>query len=293
MMNIIRIKRIMIAHVPVLHAGYMKLFAKYAHYVDCLFVIGHEFIAEDPLIAHEIRALKPEVVAQMIKSLNFFSYVRVLDGKELCHIDKMKKVDIIVAGDATSMRFMEKYLPGREDTIETPFLRWDENSVNSAIEVKCDRLSVLPHDKYLMYLAQEEAKKSSCWWRHVGAVVVDPATGRVVLAAHNKHMPSEHTPYAVGDPRDFVKAGTSPETAATIHAEPTIVAMAAKEGIALKGMHMYITVFPCGPCASIIAESGIAKLFFASGCAYLNGDVVLHSRGVEIIHTKPFAFVVF
>lgn len=278
------INMIMIAYIPVLHAGYMKLFRRYENQVDCLFVLGSRFIAEDPIIAREIRALKPEVSAQMIRALKFFSYVRVLDDdKALRRINKMEKKHIVVVGDAVSQRFAEKYLPGRTPTVETPFLRWDEESVNSAVEVKRDRMSVLPHDQYLMNIAREEAEKGSCWWRRVGAVVVDPVTGKVVLAAHNRHMPSEHTPYAVGDPRDFVKAGASPEIASTIHAEPALIAMAAKEGIALKGMHMYITVFPCGPCASIIAESGITKLFFASGCAYVDGDTILRSRGVEII----------
>lgn len=280
-------KRIMIAYVPVIHAGYMKLFKKYADKVDYLYIFSEEYLDKNMYIAKEIRACDPYDAVRMIGAFGFFSAVGFLDKNNLCWINECDQLEIIMTNDEFSRQFAAQYLPGKTPTFEDVFLRWDESSVNSAVEVKCDRLSVLPHDRYLMYRAQGEAKKSSCWWRHVGAVVVNPATGKVVLAAHNKHMPSEHTPYAVGDPRDFVKAGTSPEIAATIHAEPTIIAMAAKEGIALKGMHMYITVFPCGPCASIIAESGIAKLFFASGCAYLNGDVVLHSRGVEIIHTEP------
>lgn len=277
-------RRIMIAYIPVLHEGYLRLFEKYAHKVECLYVFGGDFIAEDPYIAREIRALKPEISAQVIRALKLFSSVEVLDKHHLFLLKRLKEKIVVITGDEMSRTFAEKHMSGQQLVVETPFLRWDEKSVSSGTTVRFDRESTDPHDRELIRLAKVESQKASCWWRHVGAVVVNPQTGRVILAAHNRHMPNEHTPYAVGDPRDFVQAGTNPELAATIHAEPTLIAMAARDGIALKGMHIYITVFPCGPCASVVAESGISKLYFASGCAYLDGEGVLRSRGVEIVH---------
>lgn len=279
-------RRIMIAYVPVLHAGYLNLFEKYAHKVECLYVFGDDFIGEFTYLTREIRALSPEVAVKMIESLKMFPKdgVHVLDKNDLFLMKKIREKIVIVTSDEMSRKFVEKYMPGQQLVVETPFLRWDEKSVNSSTTVNFDWKSLDPHDREMMQMAQKEAGLASCWWRHVGAVLVNPQTGQVILAAHNRHMPSEHAPYAVGDPRDFVKAGTNPELASTIHAEPTIIAMAARDGIALKGMHLYITVFPCGPCASIVAESGISRLYFASGCAYLDGEGVLRSRGVEIVH---------
>ncbi|OGM95259.1 hypothetical protein A2524_04420 [Candidatus Wolfebacteria bacterium RIFOXYD12_FULL_48_21] len=277
--------QIMIAYMPVLHEGYLKLFRRYKGAVSCLYVFGKIFINENTYIAREIRACDPGDICRMMRGLGLFPEIKMLCREELKSIKENPSLSIIMTDDEFSREFAAKYLPGRPVHMESQFLRWDEKSVNSAVEVKCDGVVSLPHDREMMRIAHEESKRGSCWWRRVGAVVVDPRMNKPVLAAHNRHMPSEHTPYAVGDPRDFVKAGTNPEIAATIHAEPTIVAMAAKKGIALEGMHMYITVFPCGPCASIIAESGISKLFFASGCAYLDGDTILRSRGVEIIQT--------
>ncbi len=279
-------RRIMIAYVPVLHAGYLKLFERYARTVECLYVFGDDFITEFTYLTREIRALDPEIAVKMIEPLKLFPKggVHVLDKNHLFLLKKIKEKMVIVTSDEMSRKFTEKYLPGQQLVVETAFLRWDEKSVNSGTTVNFDWKSLDPNDREMMQLAQKEAGLASCWWRHVGAVLADPRTGRVILTAHNRHMPSEHTPYAVGDPRDFVKAGTSPEIASTIHAEPTIIAMAARDGIALKGMHLYITVFPCGPCASIVAESGISRLHFASGCAYLDGEGVLRSRGVEIVH---------
>lgn len=275
--------RIMILYIPVVHEGYLQLFGKYGKTVDVLYVAGKGLLDENEYIAREIRACDPKQIARMIDSLRIFPEVRVLRMEDLHVIRKCDYFEIVMANDEFSRQFAERHLQGKSLIIEDIFLRWDEKSVNSAIEVSAKTSSSLPHDREMMRLAHEESKRGSCWWRRVGAVVVDPKNGKVVLAAHNKHMPSEHTPYVVGDPRDFVQAGTNPQIASTIHAEPALIAMAAKEGIALKGMHMYITVFPCGPCASLIAESGISKLFFASGCAYLDGDAILRTRGVEII----------
>ena len=45
---------------------------------------------------------------------------------------------------------------------------------------------------------------------------------------------------------------------------------------------MYVTVFPCPPCAKLIAYSGIKRLYCGGGYAVLDGEEVLKSNGVEI-----------
>jgi dCMP deaminase len=46
---------------------------------------------------------------------------------------------------------------------------------------------------------------------------------------------------------------------------------------------MYVTDFPCPPCAKLIAGAGIAKLYFRSGYAVLDGQEVLEAAGVELL----------
>ena len=46
---------------------------------------------------------------------------------------------------------------------------------------------------------------------------------------------------------------------------------------------MYVTDFPCPPCAKLIAGAGIAKLCFREGYAVLDGQDVLEAAGVEIV----------
>ena len=110
--------------------------------------------------------------------------------------------------------------------------------------------------------------------------------GKVVLIAHNEHMPSEHAPYINGDPRNAFKRGINIEISSSIHAETRLIAEAAKQGISLSGADMYVTVFPCPPCAKSIAFSGIKNLYCAGGYAVLDGQEVLKSQGVKIIFVE-------
>lgn len=275
-------KKIMIAYIPVLHAGYMKLFAKYAHELECLYVLGTEFIAEDACIASEIRALSPEISAQVIRGLGLFERVAVLDRAELALHKSFREKVLIVTNDETTREFAEKYLRQEQLVIETQFLRWDRKTVNSGSTISFDRQTQSSFDREMMELARQEGEKTSCWWRRVGGVLV--REGEVVMLVHNHHVPSEHAPYAVGDPRDLLQPGVNPELASSMHAEQTLVANAAYQGISLKGMHLYLPVFPCTVCAKLIAYSGISKVFFSTGHASLDGDTILRSRGVELVH---------
>ncbi len=109
---------------------------------------------------------------------------------------------------------------------------------------------------------------------------------KIILISHNRHLPSEHTPYALGDPRDFVKAGESPDIRTSLHAEHGLIVEAARQGIKLNGLSIYAIIFPCPICAKSIAYSGIKNLFFKTGWASLDGLDVLKAQNVKIILVK-------
>ncbi len=135
-----------------------------------------------------------------------------------------------------------------------------------------------------MGLARTESTKTSDWWRAVGGVLVKDRD--VTLAEHNHHVPSDHTPYANGDPRDVVEAGTDSHIATAMHAEQSIIVAAARRGIALEGASLYLTVFPCPVCAKLVAYSGIKKVYFGSGHASLDGETILKANDVELFRVK-------
>jgi dCMP deaminase len=73
------------------------------------------------------------------------------------------------------------------------------------------------------------------------------------------------------------------ELSTAIHAEASLIAQAAREGISTKAAVLYVTDFPCPPCAKLIAGAGIAKLYFRTGYAVLDGEGVLAAAGVEVV----------
>lgn len=278
-------KTILIVYIPVIHNGYIELFKKWAFEVDQLAILGDDLVSRY-LPRKEIRALKAYKARQLILSLCFFKDVLILDTNNLDNI-KFDGNRLIVVNDEICKKFVEENKLGKktkELIFDTVFLRWDEKLVFSKSDVKADSISTEMIDYRRMRLAKKEADLASDWWRQVGCVLVKDSI--VIFKTHNRHLPSEHTPYMVGDPRDFVEAGQNSELASALHCEQAAVAWAANEGISLKGVYLYVTVFPCPVCAKLIAYSGISKLFYLTGHASLDGEEILKSKRVEIILVK-------
>jgi dCMP deaminase len=275
-------KTILILHIPVLHAGYLQLIEKLKTEVQTLYVLGSEILKEFGEEGKEIRAIEPALIIKAIRSLRVISEVKVLDHKAITSINK-EATKLVLAREQIVEDLAFIYFIGYDHKIifESTFLRWDKKSVYSQEHVACE-MSDDPHDyKIMRKLAQKEAKRSSDWWRQVGAgVVVDNC---LVISNHNQHLPHELTPYAMGDPRDFIAAGKDSHLCSAIHAEQAVIAKAARQGIKLAGGTMFVTTFPCPVCAKLIAYSGIKKLVFSSGHASLDGQTVLDEMGVQIV----------
>ena len=154
-----------------------------------------------------------------------------------------------------------------------------ENKIANDQIVVCDEFS-----KIIIARAEKEAEKSSDWWRHVGAVIIKD--GKIVSSGHNVHLPSEHTPYVNGDPRNCFHKGDHLELSTAIHIEARLIAEAARDGVALAGAEIYVTTFPCPPCAKMIAYSGIKKIYYKEGYGVLDGESVLKDKGVKIYFVK-------
>ncbi len=272
-------KRVLLLYVPVLHAGYLKLFEKYRGSADALYLISDEAVAEFAPFAREIRALGAAKMQPLIASLGIFPTVAIFSAATAA--DELQGAEIITATDEICRKAVARYLQEHKVTYETVFLRWDEGNVDKPVDVKYDRVSTDPFDRKMCAAAADEAEKSSDWWRHVGAVVVKD--GAIIAQQHNHHIPSDHTPYANGDPRDVIKSGTLNLVYSSLHAEQTIVAEAARDGVSLKGTDMYLNFFPCPLCAKMMASAGIKRCFFKSGATWLDAESVLHAGGVEII----------
>jgi len=269
----------MMLYIPVPHKGYFQFFERYSSVAGTLYLIGEDLAAEFSTLHIEIRALDPYRVKKMLSALKLFRYINVLT---IQNIGTFKPPKLITASEVVSRGIVQKYLPDTEVIYDTVFLRYDEDGVKSLKPVRYDRESSDPFDKEMMMLAYNESEGSSCWWRHVGAVLVK--SGEVLVKAHNQHVPSEQTPYIIGDPRDFIEAGKLSHFSSSLHGEKMILLKALSEGINMSGADIYVSVFPCPDCAKLIAYSGIKRCFFGSGHASLDGQEVLKSRKVELIY---------
>ncbi len=272
-----------VAYIPVLHRGYYDFLTRYPE-INFIYILGEELIGKY-YPRKEIRALSSNQIADAIASWRILSPDRIL----VANLDTMIKLKsnstaIIMPDENICRQLYGEYFQGCPVEFSPVFLRWDENAVKRTMPPKCDRQSDDPEDLSFLKIAQSDARKSSDWWRRVGAVLVKD--GKVLLQGHNRHLPSDLTPYVDGDPRDVIKAGEDSHIATAVHAEQGIIAEAAANGISTNGADIYVSVFPCPMCARLIALSGIKRCFFASGHASLDGERILKSFGVEIIWVK-------
>ncbi len=275
--------RTLVAYVPVLHEGYRRFFEKYEHPKE-LYILGPELIAEFPWLAKEIRQLEPALMRKAIEALSIVEKVEVLDPTKARALNSEQRT-VILPNDDVSQELFQKYFPKAQLIFDSVFLRWDKhNSTKEKQIVPGERMTRDAFHRHIMSQAQDEAGKSSDMWRHVGAAIVK--NGEVILSGHNFHLPSPHTPYINGDPRNNFHKGDHIEISSAFHAEASLVAEAARRGIALEGVDMYVTTFPCPPCAKVIAHSGIQKLYYAGGYGVLDGEDILKAAGVKIIFVE-------
>lgn len=273
---------IIIAYVPVLHEGYRRFFAKYPN-VKELFIIGSSIIEQSVPLSKDIRAMSPKIMAKCIATMSIFKSIKVISIPEMKKLSKSAK--IIMPDEGIMHELKDKYFTHADVIFDTIFLRWDKHKSTENKPVEADQtISSKDSDVRIITLLKEEAKKSSDWWRRIGAAVVK--NGKIILIRHNHTVPQKHLHYEEGDPRSDFHKGVNIGLSTILHAEAGLIADAARQGISLKGAEMYTTTFPCPPCAKLIAYSGIKKLYYADGYGVLDGERVLKSGGVKIIFVK-------
>lgn len=273
-------KKTVIAYVPVLHNGYINFFEKHANQAN-LYILGDELISEFTHLRKEIRQLNPNIVKLAVTSWHIFEHVYVLDKKVLQTI-KEKKLPLILPREDIMEELQKKYFSDNDVMYDNIFLRWDKhNTVAENVILPDITISTDTFDKEMIHTANTIAENSSDWWRRIGCVIVK--NGEIVISSYNKHLPSEHSPYVNGDPRNNFKKGVHLELGTSIHSEAGAIAEAARSGTSLEGASAYVSTFPCPPCAKLIAYSGIKKVYYRVGYGVLDAESILKENGVEII----------
>jgi dCMP deaminase len=271
---------VVLAYVPVLHEGYRRFFDRHAR-DRALYLIGPELYADYRPLAKDVRALPAADAAAAIAGWEIASSVAVLDsaGAEALAAEGPS---LVLPAEDVSYQVVERHFPRAAVRYDPVFLRWDKSKTVQMLDPQ--PVASVAEDALVAELedaAQGAAARSIDWWRQVGAALRF-ADGTLEVAA-NVHHPHELAPYAAGDPRSNFTQGVELELSTATHAEAALIAQAARDGRTTAGATIYVTDFPCPPCAKLIANAGIAKLYYRGGYAVLDGRDVLEAAGVEIV----------
>jgi dCMP deaminase len=271
-----------VAYVPVLHEGYRRFLERHASGRP-FYVVGRELYADYRPLAKDVRALDPSLVAAAVRAWGVCSSVEVLDvaGAERL---ASSGASLVLPAEDVSYQLVDRFFgrcPVRYDTV---FLRWDKTRTVQLLEPRATGEVSLEEALADVGLAADAAASDSVdWWRQVGAAIRF-ASGEVRAVA-NSHHPHRLSAYVVGDPRSNFYKGVELELSTATHAEARLIAEAARDGLSTRGAVMYVTDFPCPPCAKLIAAAGISRLYFREGYAVLDGSDVLEDAGIEVVQT--------
>jgi dCMP deaminase len=271
---------VVIAYIPVLHEGYRRFLEEHAR-GRALYLIGPEIYADYRPLAKDIRCLDADLAAAAIGAWGICAEVGVLDVSSAARL-AAAETSITLPAEDVSYQVVESFFPRCPVRYDTTFLRWDKSKTVQLLRPRPLR-EVGGEDVLgeLVDAAELEAARSIDWWRRVGAAIRF-ASGETATAM-NEHLPHPLSAYAVGDPRSNFYKGVHLELSTTAHAEARLIALAARNGTPTNGAILYVTDFPCPPCAKLIAGAGIARLYYREGYAVLDGTDVLNAAGVEIV----------
>ncbi len=267
-------------YLPVVHAGHEAFFARHPDAAEVL-LLGAGFKSAFKSLAKDIRALPPERAAQFLRVMLPGARVLVVEPADL---PAALTGDTLVLPDEDVTRQLaeEQQLGANRNLVfDKTFLRWDRDWSRARRPAAADgTVTQAGLPGHLLTRASELAGHSSDWWRQVGAIAWRGE--RILGEAWNHHCPTEYAPYTDGDPRDGFSRGVRADLSTAIHAEASVVAKAARDGVPLDGADLYVTTFPCPACARLIAESGFRRCYFADPYSLLEGDTILRVAGVEL-----------
>lgn len=275
----------LILYLPVIHQGYDRLLTYRGRGAEVL-LLGRSFADDYPVIRKDIRALQPERAAKYILAAQAVAAVRVVEKDDL---PGAVSASTLVLPDEDLMHDLADRYGLRERAVldfEPTFLRWDR------VRSKADRLPSFDRQLasddpgvQLMRLALATAVRSTDWWRQVGALAV--RDGELLASAHNEHLPTPYSPYVDGDPRSDYSRGVRIDLSTALHAEAAVVGECARQGISLDGAELFVSTFPCPPCARLVAVSGFRRCFYAGGYSMLDAEEILRGAGIELIYVAP------
>jgi dCMP deaminase len=141
-------------------------------------------------------------------------------------------------------------------------------------------------DDIFMDLALNLAKRSHCIKAQVGAVLTKDT--RIISIGYNGPPSGTHN-CDIEFPENGCPRDSKGSCSLALHAEQNAILYAAKNGSAIEGATIYVTLSPCLACARIIFSMKIKKvIFFKSYASYKGiksdeGVDFLRKFGIEVV----------
>jgi dCMP deaminase len=276
-------RQVVVAYVPVLHEGYRRFFEAHARDRP-LYLIGPTLYADHRPLAKDIRCLDAERVRDAVASWEICSEVTVLDERLAAEL-ALEAPALVLPAEDVSYRVVERYFDRCPVSYDPMFLRWDKTRTVQLLEPRSThKVAFAEAVADIASAAEAQAARSIDWWRQVGAAI--RFADGTIASATNEHSPHPLSAYAVGDPRSNFFKGVHLELSTATHAEAQLIADAARRGTSTEGSVMYVTDFPCPPCARLVAAAGVRRLYFRTGYAVLDGNDVLAAHGIEVVRVQ-------
>ena len=127
-------------------------------------------------------------------------------------------------------------------------------------------------EEYYLGIAREVARRSTCWRRSIGAIIVrdDQIISAGYVGAPRKTRDSVEHGFCLRD-RLGIPHGQRYELCRSVHAEQNAIINAARAGVSLLGGDMYIhgtdggstaviNAFPCFICKKMIINAGLVRV---------------------------------
>lgn len=280
--------KVLIAYMPVLHQGYLEFVDNHPD-AEIFLIFGKEIVADfDWLVRKDIRAVCSDIMrSAFAAALQTRGKNMLVDTLNESWVERIKASsgEIVFADEEESRHVASTQFEGCAVSFDRSVkLRWDKPRVLDQQNAQGYPVTTAEMHRSFMRLADVESQKSADFWLSVGALLVTKDGS--VFVAYNRHLPSDHEPYTFGDPRSLFKKGVHIELSTAAHAEPAVIAAAARCGVSTEGAVLYVTTFPCPPCAKLLSQVGLRELYFKSGYSMLEGEEFLRKSGIQLFRVQ-------
>lgn len=118
---------------------------------------------------------------------------------------------------------------------------------------------------YFMSMAAVAATRSSCPRLAVGALIVDTSSKAILATGYNGATRNQPSCDRVGcyiEQRVDPKGQQFDHCTRSVHAEHNALLHAARRGVSVNGASVFVTSYPCWPCAKALFQGGISQVFY-------------------------------